>query len=110
MGLDLVVLVAALTDFYSNVDCIDEALEIFHNLDRRKDGFMLNYFISWCVLNRRHEEEFLICGFGSRCTARLYDLVSHATPSNVMSSYARTRNSGKFLMLDRFLTEWMRRM
>ncbi|RVW39799.1 Pentatricopeptide repeat-containing protein, mitochondrial [Vitis vinifera] len=60
MGRDLVVLGTALIDFYTNVECIEEAMEIFHNLNWKKDDVMRNSLISGCVRNRRYKEAFLI--------------------------------------------------
>ncbi|OMO49680.1 hypothetical protein COLO4_38453 [Corchorus olitorius] len=60
LGRDLVILSTALIDFYSDVEHINEALNVYYSLKNIKDNVMRNSLIRGCINNRKYEEAFSI--------------------------------------------------
>ncbi|XVF87558.1 hypothetical protein PTKIN_Ptkin18bG0130000 [Pterospermum kingtungense] len=59
-GRDLVILSTALVDFYSDMECISEALKVFSSLNSMVDNVMRNSLIRGCIKNRKYKEAFSI--------------------------------------------------
>ncbi|EOY09720.1 Tetratricopeptide repeat-like superfamily protein, putative [Theobroma cacao] len=59
-GRDLVILSTALIDFYSDVECISEALKVFSSLNNMMDNVICNSLIRGCFKNRKFREAFSI--------------------------------------------------
>ncbi|XP_019053140.1 PREDICTED: pentatricopeptide repeat-containing protein At5g66500, mitochondrial [Nelumbo nucifera] len=60
---DMLVLGTALIDFYSSCGLMDEAINVFRNLNCRKDDAIYNSLVSGCVRNRKYKEAFSIMNY-----------------------------------------------
>ncbi|XWS18321.1 hypothetical protein CRYUN_Cryun32bG0034100 [Craigia yunnanensis] len=56
----LMILSTALIDFYSDMEHISEALNVFSSLNNMMDTVMCNSLIRGCIKNRKYKEAFLI--------------------------------------------------
>lgn len=60
LGRDLVILAAALIDFYSDVGLIDIAIKVYVCLNCKNDNVLNNSFITACVKNKKYKDASLI--------------------------------------------------
>ncbi|XP_077227976.1 pentatricopeptide repeat-containing protein At5g66500, mitochondrial-like [Tasmannia lanceolata] len=61
-GCDLLVLGTALIDLYSNCGFLEDAIQVFCNLNWVKDDVIYNVLLSGCVKNHKYKEAFFMLG------------------------------------------------